>query len=102
LLISQSNYSRKENGITRISKQEWERFAKKLDVKVEEIYEEDPATTIYKNNKGNSFRYSFNSGTINIHIPDFLVDYIELLRQQNDILNTENQELREKLKLCSE
>ncbi|AZB23298.1 MULTISPECIES: helix-turn-helix transcriptional regulator [Chryseobacterium] len=36
-----SNYSRKENGYIKITKNEWEKIARFFNVPVEEIYEED-------------------------------------------------------------
>lgn len=76
--MTQPNYSRKENGITRITRQEWEFIARKLDVNIEDIFEQDETTVIYKNNKGNSF----NSGTIHINVPEFVLEYMEFLKEQ--------------------
>ncbi|WP_234109429.1 helix-turn-helix transcriptional regulator [Chryseobacterium sp. R2A-55] len=90
--MTQPNYSRKENGLTKISKPEWELLTKKLDVILEDIYEEEPKTTIIDANiKGNSF----NSGIINITIPDFILNYIELLQKQNEKLEQEIQRLKD-------
>ncbi|MFC6267317.1 hypothetical protein [Frigoriflavimonas asaccharolytica] len=59
---------------------------------MEEIYEEDvPKTYIYKNIKGNSF----NSGTININVPDFVMNYIQLLERKVMNLEEEIQKLKE-------
>lgn len=91
--MTQSNYSRKENGVTRISAPEWNFIAKKLDVNIEDIYEPEETTIIYKNNKGNSF----NSGTINIHVPDFVFEYIETIKEQNQLLKQENEVLKSQL-----
>lgn len=91
--MTQPNYSRKENGITRIPPKEWEFIARKLDVNVEDIFEQDETTVIYKNNRGNSF----NSGTININVPEFVLEYIELLKKENELLKEEIQILQNKL-----
>lgn len=40
-----SSYNRRENGIIKISKKEWDKISKELDVKLEEIYE--PEDDIY-------------------------------------------------------
>ena len=53
--MTQPNYSRKENGFTKISNEEWELLAKKLQIPVEEIYEEEAKTLINKNKEGNNF-----------------------------------------------
>lgn len=92
--MTQPNYSRKENGITRINQKEWEYIAQKLDVNTEDIFEEDETTVIYKNNKGNSF----NLGTININVPEFILEYIEFLKQQNELLKEEIQNLKAQTK----
>lgn len=92
--MTQPNYSRKESGITRISKQEWDLIAKKLEVELDDIYEDDASTIIYKNGTGND---NFNfGGTININIPDFVMNYMELLKEQNEILKKENDLLKSK------
>jgi len=95
--MTQANYSRKENGLSKITQQEWELLAKKLNVPIESIFEEEPKNIIYKNIKGNSF----NSGTININIPDFVMNYMELLKTENSQLKSENQNLKEQLKSFS-
>jgi transcriptional regulator with XRE-family HTH domain len=88
--MTQSNYSRRENGLKKISDTEWNKIAKELKVKKEDIYEEDNQTIIYKNIKGNN---SINNcGNIHyFNVPDFVMEHIELLKAQNS-------ELREKLK----
>jgi transcriptional regulator with XRE-family HTH domain len=43
--LDASNYNRRENGITKISKKEWDKMAKELNVKLEEIY--DPEDGVY-------------------------------------------------------
>lgn len=91
--MTQSNYSRKETGHSRISTPEWVHIAKKLNVELDEIYEDDDPTIIYKNNRGNSF----NSGTININMPEILIEYIEVLKEQNERLKMENESLRNQL-----
>lgn len=88
--MTQSNYSRRENGLKKISESEWDRIAKGLKVNKEDIYEEDNQNIIFKNIKGNSSVY--NSGTIHyFNMPDFVLEHIELLKAQNT-------ELKEKLK----
>ncbi len=50
--MTQPNYSRRENGLKKISDTEWVRIAKELGVKKEDIYEEDSQKVVYKNIKG--------------------------------------------------
>ncbi|WP_080778832.1 helix-turn-helix domain-containing protein [Chryseobacterium phocaeense] len=91
-----SNYSRKESGDVRIFDDEWEKLAKALDVKVEDIKEERKT--------GNTVNFndsSTNSGPfMNTHynIPDYILEnqqeYIALLKQQIDDLKKENEKLK--------
>ena len=85
--MTQSNYSRREKGMTKISAQEWGKIAKVLDLKIEDIYEADnhhitDATTSKENNSSKD--HYFN-------VPDFVMEHIELLK---DEIRT----LKEKLK----
>ncbi len=92
--MSQPKYSRKESGYDPILKAEWDLLAKVLEVPVEEIFEEDVAKTyIYKNINGNGF----NSGTININVPDFVMNYIQLLEKKVVHLEEELQKLKKDL-----
>ncbi len=92
--MTQSNYSRKENGIKKIVDAEWDKIAKELGVKKEDIYEEDNISIVYNGNKGSVN----NSGTIHyFNMPDFVLEHIELLKSQNAALKLENQRLKEEL-----
>lgn len=79
--MTQSNYSRRENGRKNITEVEWVKIAKELDVKKEAIYEPDT-----KNIKD---RDDINTNHYNI--PDFLIEHLESLRKENN-------KLKEKLK----
>ena len=83
--MTQSNYSRKEKGYTKITKQEWQLLAKKLEVAFEEIYEENE--TIYREERSISYLYLENN---TVHIPIFVLNYIEMLQKENDMLRKEN------------
>jgi transcriptional regulator with XRE-family HTH domain len=94
--MTQSNYSRKENGIKKIVDAEWDKIAKELEVKKEDIYEEDSQNIVYKKIKGNS--PINNSGNIHyFNMPDFVLEHIELLKTQNASLKIENQKLKEEI-----
>jgi transcriptional regulator with XRE-family HTH domain len=84
--MAQPNYCRREKGLKKISDAEWGKIAKELGVKKEEIYEPDNYTTDSKNVKGND-----SSKIHYFNVPDFVIDYIDLLKQENG-------ELKEKLK----
>jgi transcriptional regulator with XRE-family HTH domain len=93
--MTQSNYSRRENGLKSISEAEWQKFSSILNVEKEDIYEEDSPSVVYKNIKG----HSFNSGNIHyFNIPDFVLEHIDLLKSQIQTLLNENQSLKDKLK----
>jgi len=83
--MDQSQYSRREKGISRFSEEEWERFAKILEKETEEIFEEDATINITNDNGSNgSVNYSDNVNFYNI--PDFMLknqqDYIEHLKKE--------------------
>lgn len=75
--MSQSNYSRRENGHTEISESEWVKIAKELKVKKEEIYEHRTENS--------------NINMQQISIPNFIMEHIDLLKK-------ENVKLKEKIK----
>lgn len=79
--MSQSNYSRREKGLKKISDEEWSKIAFELGVKKEDIYEEGNLDGDFSNGiKNNSEKiYQFN-------IPDFIIEHIELLKQENKAL----------------
>jgi transcriptional regulator with XRE-family HTH domain len=46
LCMDVSNYNRRETGVTKISKREWDLMAKELEVKLEDIYEPEDGVYI--------------------------------------------------------
>lgn len=96
-----SNYSRKENGEVKIYDEEWEKLAKALDVSVEEIKEEKAATVV-QNLTFNDSSTNNQSGNYNqyCNIPTYLLEnqqeYINLLKEQIEILKAENAKLKKK------
>ena len=96
-----SNYCRKENGRVGITRKEWEKLATVLDVRVEDIFEEDEETLSinYENstiaeNSGNFSTYS--------NIPDSIIqnlqDFISMLQEENKRLKKEIVALNDLLK----
>jgi transcriptional regulator with XRE-family HTH domain len=79
--MTQSNYSRRENGRKGISQAEWGKIAKALDVNKETIYEAYRLNTSHDSIVNVPF---FN-------IPNQALEYIEFLKN-------ENSKLKEKLK----
>jgi len=95
-----SNYSRKESGDVKIFDDEWEKLARALNVSVEDIREEKPASVIQKNdnitfNDTSSFH---QSGIYNCNVPNYLLEnqqeYINLLKEQIKALKEENAKLK--------
>ncbi|MFV0571850.1 MAG: helix-turn-helix transcriptional regulator [Xanthomarina gelatinilytica] len=93
--ITQSQYNRRENGLVKISKKEWDLLAKLLNVSLDEIYEPQDGVYIINNENANG-----NFGNHNIYQAhsDFALDtmkkYIEKLEQENSALLKENEQLR--------
>ncbi|MGE8553176.1 MAG: helix-turn-helix domain-containing protein [Chryseobacterium jejuense] len=96
-----SNYSRKENGEVKIYDEEWEKIAKALDVSVEDLKEEKPATVV-QNLTFNDSSTNSQSGNYNqyCNIPNYLLEnqqeYINLLKEQIEILKAENAKFKKK------
>ncbi len=93
--MTQSNYSRRENGLKKISKTEWDKIAMELGVKKEDIYEEDTNNIFCQNNKS-----SVNNlvTPYYLNIPDFVLEFIELLKDQNNYFKEENKALKERIR----
>ena len=84
--MHQSTYSNKEKGKTGISNEEWLRFAKALEVKVEDIKEDRPV-----NISNNTFNdNSVNVGIQYINIPkeiyETMLKYNKKLEEENEVL----------------
>ena len=87
-----SNYNRRENGVTKISKQEWDKMAKILETTLDEIYE--PEDGVYVIN-GDYAHGNFGSGGIfNTH-SEFA---FETMKKYILKLEEENQQLKEQLR----
>ncbi|MDR0559868.1 MAG: helix-turn-helix domain-containing protein [Prevotellaceae bacterium] len=94
--MTQSQYYRRESGEIYITDNEWVKMAKALDVEVDEIRENDPASTIY-NYDNHSGNYSASNNYF-YNIPDFVMknqqEYIDMLKNKIVELQ-ENLELQE-------
>lgn len=89
-----SGYSRRENGITKISKKEWDKIAKILNVDFEEIYE--PENGVYVFNNGNA-KGSYGQVQNNV-FNNFSEFALETMKKYIEKLEEENQQLKEQLK----
>ena len=90
--LDPSNYNRRENGITKISKKEWDKMAKELGVSLEDIYE--PEDGVYFINNENANGNFGNHNTYN-GFNDFA---FETMKKYIQKLEEEIQTLKEQLK----
>lgn len=91
MAMEQTTYSRKENGKSPITENEWERFAKVLDVSMEELKKE--GENIPKNEN-----CTFNDNSIGIQIVSMPKEAWEVILKYNTKLEEENAQLKEQLK----
>ncbi|SHF46679.1 helix-turn-helix domain-containing protein [Chryseobacterium vrystaatense] len=90
-----SNYSRKESGEVRIFDEEWVKLAKALDVPVEDIKENKPGSIVnFNDSSTNSGGFLNNYYSIPEYILENQQDYINLLKEQIEMLKTENKKLK--------
>lgn len=81
--IETSNYNRRENGITKISKNEWDKMAKLLNTTLEEIYEPEDGVYVINNDiaKGNINSFNLNEFTL-----ETMKKYIQKLEEEIELL----------------
>jgi transcriptional regulator with XRE-family HTH domain len=100
--MDQPQYSRRENGETKLKINEWEKIAQILAVPISEIFESDDSN-IYINNENNSGDNSGYNNTKIIGTNEIVIEnlnsYINLLKEEIKKVKDENQELKEKLKI---
>jgi transcriptional regulator with XRE-family HTH domain len=93
-----SNYNRRENGVTKISKQEWDKIAKILETTLGEIYE--PEDGVYVINGDNAMANFSNGGTFN-NFSEFAFEtmkkYIQKLEEEILVLKQDVLVLKSKL-----
>ena len=96
--INPSNYNRRENGVTKISKKEWDKMAKVLNTTLDDIYDPEDGIYIINNENANN-----NFGNHNIYngFNEFAFEtmkkYIEKLESENQLLNQEINLLKDKM-----
>lgn len=97
IAMEQTTYSKKERGISPINDEEWNRFAKALDIPVDEIKEVSTPLSIKNQN------FTFNDNAINAHnninIPqnifDIIIKYNAKLEEENIFLKSQIQTLKQ-------
>ena len=99
IAMEQTTYSRKERGKSPILDDEWERFAKALNVPVEDIKVENVPVTM--KNEGCTFHDSGLIGIQYVNIPqnvfDIIIKYNTKLEQDDQLKNLEIERLREEI-----
>lgn len=91
--LDTSNYNRRENGVTKISKKEWDKMAKELNVSLEDIYEPEDGIYVINNENANG-EYS---GSHN-HFKSIDNFAYETMKKYIQKLEEENSSLKEQLK----
>jgi transcriptional regulator with XRE-family HTH domain len=86
--MTQSQYSRRESGITKITKSEWDSLAKILGTNMEAIYEPEDGIYILNNEKNTSNTNSQNTDYNNFTL-DVMKKYIEKLEYENRYLKSQ-------------
>ncbi|MDQ0591651.1 transcriptional regulator with XRE-family HTH domain [Chryseobacterium ginsenosidimutans] len=97
LATDTSSYSRKENGKTKIHDDEWEKMAKALDIPVEELKGEIASGVVH--NENSTLHDQSGSYIHNYNIPNSIIeslqDYIHLLKNENQSLKKEVEDLKQ-------
>ena len=78
--LETSNYNRRESGITKISKKEWDKMAKILDTTLDEIYEPEDGVYII-NNENASGNYSGSHNHFDNN-SDFIFDTLKAIHSK--------------------
>ncbi len=90
IAMEQTTYSRKERGKSPISNDEWNRFAKALDIPVEDIKENK---SVLKNEN-----CTFNENAIGIQYVNIPQNIFDIIIKYNTKLEEENAIMKEQLK----
>ena len=86
--MTQSQYSRRESGITKITKSEWDSLAKILETNMEAIYEPEDGIYILNSEKSN-INPDKHSNDYNNFTLDVMKKYIEKLEYENRYLKSQ-------------
>ncbi len=89
--ITQSQYNRRETGVTKLTKKEWDKMAQILDTTLENIYEPEDGMYIINNENANG---NYSGSQNHFHqLPDHVLEtmrkYIAKLEEENKSLTEE-------------
>lgn len=90
MAMEQTTYSRKENGKSPITENEWERFAKVLDTSIEELKKGNESVPKNEN-------CTFNDNSVGIQIISMPKEAWEIMLKYSNKLEEENTQLKEAL-----
>ncbi|MBW4361239.1 helix-turn-helix domain-containing protein [Flavobacterium taihuense] len=81
IAMEQTTYSRKERGISPITNEEWERFAKALNTSIEKIKDDIKLTTVL--NEVNTFQTTHNEPqiTLPLNLFNIMLKYTSKLEE---------------------
>lgn len=91
MAMEQTTYSRKENGKSPITEDEWKRFAKVLDTSIEELKKGNESVPKNEN-------CTFNDNAIGFQIISMPKEAWEIMIKYSNKLEEENAQLKEQLK----
>ena len=95
--MTQSNYSRKENGSAKISLTEWNLLSKKLQVALEDIYEPDESQIFIFNDNATGNGNIVHNYNIPMSLWESQQKYTKNLEEENEILKEQLKKLRENI-----
>ena len=90
IAMEQTTYSRKETGKSPITNEEWQRFAKALEVSLEDIKEENKISLKNEN-------CTFNDSTVGIQYVNIPQNVLDIIIKYNQKLENENKSLKEEV-----
>lgn len=86
LCMTVANYSRRENGTTKINESQWQKLADILEVPLEDIYEAEESQIFIFNDNATGNGNIVNNYNIPMSIWESQKKYIEKLEEENKIL----------------
>ena len=90
IAMGQTTYSRKENGKSTITKEEWQRFAKALEVNVDDIKREKPQSLKNEN-------CTFNENSVGINYVNIPQNLLDIIIKYNTKLESDNEKLEKNI-----
>lgn len=99
--MDQTTYGRKENGISKITSNEWKKIASILDVPLKDIFEDDNKSILIFNEISLSSKIMLKNSSDYCNIPTYILEtlekYIEKLEFENKFKEEEIDSLKIKI-----